>query len=71
MWIDETLLLSPDGSVSPSTFAARTLSRLEGRELTTYLTLEGGEDAARVLPTLLRRLTNDHFILGVPIETRL
>ena len=72
-WVcwDETLLLSPDGSVSPSTFAARTLSRLEGRELTTYLTLEGGEDAARVLPTLLRRLTNDHFILGVPIETRL
>ena len=72
-WVcwDETLLLSPDGSVSPSTFAARTLSRLEGRELTTYLTLEGGEDAARVLPTLLRRLTSDHFILGVPIETRL
>ena len=72
-WVcwDETLLLSPDSSVSPSTFAARTLSRLEGRELTTYLTLEGGENAARVLPTLLRRLTNDHFILGVPIETRL
>ena len=71
-WVcwDETLLLSPDGSVSPSTFAARTLSRLEGRELTTYLTLEGGENAARVLPTLLRRLTNDHFSLGGPIETR-
>ena len=72
-WIcwDETLLLSPDASSSPSAFASRTLSRLEGRELTTYLTLEGGEDAARVLPTLLRRLTSGHFILGVPIETRL
>ena len=72
-WVcwDETLLLSPDASVSPSTFASRALSRLEGRELATYLTLEGGEDAARVLPTLLRRLTNDHFILGVPLETRL
>ena len=72
-WVcwNETLLLSPDSSVSPSAFASRTLSRLEGRELTTYLTLEGGEDAARVLPTLLRRLTSGHFILGVPIETRL
>ena len=72
-WVcwNETLLLSPDSSVSPSAFASRALSRLEGRELAAYLTLEGGEDAARVLPTLLRRLTSDHFILGVPIETRL
>ena len=72
-WVcwDETLLLSPDESVSPSVFATRTLSWLEGRELATYLTLEGGEDAARVLPTLLRRLTSGRFILGVPIETRL
>lgn len=72
-WIcwDETLLLSPDTSANPSTFASRALSRLEGRELATYLTLEGGDDAARVLPTLLRRLTSSHFILGVPIETRL
>ncbi len=72
-WIcwEETMLLSPDSETGASAFSSRVLTQLEGRELSTYLTLEGGTDAARVLPTLLRRLTSGHFILGVPIETRL
>lgn len=72
-WVcwDETLLLSPSASVGPSTFASRTLRQLDSRSYTTYLTLEGGADGARVLSTLLNRLNSEHFILNIPMETRL
>lgn len=72
-WVcwNETLYLSPSSSVGAATFAISTLSQLSGRVRATYLTLEGGTDGVRVLPTLLRQLYNEHFILQVPIETLL
>ncbi len=72
-WVcwEETLLLSPSASVSPSSFASSALRRLEGRARNTYLTLEGGADGARVLPALLRQLASEHFVVSIPMETKL
>lgn len=68
---NETLSLSPGGSVSSSTFSANTLRRLKGRSKSTYLTIDGSLDAARVLPTLLSQLNSNHFTVSIPMETRL
>ena len=72
-WVcwDETLSLSPSASVGVNTFASNTLRRLEGRSYRTYLTLPGTEEAARVLPALLRQLDANDFVVSVPMETRL
>lgn len=67
----ETLLLEPGGSVSPASFSADAVSRLGDRNSTVYLTLEGGENAARVLSTLLRYLGDNHFVVDIPVETKL
>ena len=53
------------------TFANTVLNRLGSRHRAAYLTLSGGEAAARVLPTLLRQLASNHYTLSVPLETRL
>lgn len=72
-WVcwDETLSLTPSASVGAVSFSTNTLKQLSGRTRTTYLTLQGGPNAARILPTLLRRLTGSNFILNVPMETKL
>lgn len=72
-WVcwDETLLLEPSSSISVSAYCSRIMGRLEGRNLVTYLTLSGNEDGARVLSTLLRQLSEEHFVVGTPLETRL
>lgn len=67
----ETALLQPDGSASPNTYAANAVKRLGDRDDTVYLTLEGGDDTARVLSALLRYLSNENFIVSIPLETRL
>ena len=68
---NETLLLTPTASVSASAFAANTLRRLEGRQRSTCLTLDGAAEGARVLPTLLNQLDSEHFLVSIPMETRL
>lgn len=72
-WVcwDETLLLTPSSTVSISSYCSRIMNRLEGRNLVTYLTLSGDADGARVLSTLLRQLSEEHFVVGTPLETRL
>ena len=72
-WIcwDETLTLSPSDSVGANTFASNTMQRLSGRTRSTYLTLDGGQNTARVLSSLLRRLEQEHFVVSIPLETRL
>lgn len=72
-WVcwDETLLLSPSDTVGSSYFASSTLNQLSGRNRVTYLTLTGDANGARVLSTLLWQLSENHFILGIPLETRL
>jgi len=72
-WVcwSETLALSPGTSEGAAEFASSTLRRLSGRSRTTYLTLEGGSAAARVLPTLLDRLDAEYFEINIPLETRL
>ncbi len=67
----ETALLEPDSAVSPAAFSADVVSRLGGRKDTVYLTLEAGEDTARVLSTLLRYLGEKRFVVDIPVETRL
>lgn len=67
----ETISLSPSNSVGSITFAANTLRRLEGRSRTTYLTIDGNGNTQRVLPTLLRQLQAEHYVVGIPLETRL
>ena len=72
-WIcwEETLALAPSDTVGANTFASNTLRRLEGRTRSTYLTMEGGENTARVLSSLLRQLENNSFVVTIPAETRL
>jgi len=66
----ETLSMPAAANMGPRTFAANTLRRLSGHTGDARLTLEGGEDTARVLPTLLKRLEEERFVVGVPVETR-
>lgn len=72
-WVcwDETMALSPSESVGPNTFASSTLKRLSGRTASTYLTMEGDGNTARVLSSLTRHLNNNHFLISIPMETRL
>lgn len=72
-WVcwEESLLLSPSATVSPSSFVSGVMRRLEGRSRTAYLTLEGGDNGARVLSTLLRQLASEHFVVSIPMETKL
>ncbi len=67
----ETARLQPNDSVSPSSFASSTIRRLKNRQGPVYLTLEGGDSAARVLPVLLRQLGSSDYIVSIPMETRL
>lgn len=67
----ETALASPGDTVSAASFSANTIRRLGTRKSTVYLTLEGGENTARVLSSLLRNLGESHFVVDIPIETRL
>lgn len=69
-WV-ETLAMEPGPTTGAGTFANTVLNRLGNRYRTVYLTLAGGEDSARVLPTLLRQLAGSHYTLSVPLETRL
>lgn len=67
----ETARLQPSDTVSPSSFASSTIRRLKNRQGPVYLTLEGGDSAARVLPVLLRQLGSSDYIVSIPMETRL
>lgn len=67
----ETLLLQPDSAVNPSSFASSAVRRLGRGGKAVYLTLEGGENAARVLPALLRYLDRGNYIVSIPVETML
>lgn len=71
-WVrwEETLFLEPSDTVGGSAFASSVIGRL-GNRPTVYLTLEGGDNAARVLPTLLRQLSRNYYTVAVPMETRL
>lgn len=66
----ETLLLEPGDSVGGTSFAGSVLNRL-GNRRTVYLTLEGSGNTARVLPTLLRQLRTNNYMVAIPIETRI
>lgn len=72
-WVcwNETALFQPDGATSASSFASSAIRRLKGQGSAVYLTLESGEIAVRVLPTLLRQLDNNDYVVSVPVETRL
>lgn len=67
----ETLSLSPGPGVGTSAFASNVLRRLSDRTGSVYLTLEAGEDAARVLPALLRRMELENYAVAIPLETRI
>ena len=72
-WVcwNETMLLTPSATTGVSSYCTRILSQLEGRNQVTYLTLSGNEGGARVLSTLLRQLSEAHFVVSTPLETRL
>jgi hypothetical protein len=72
-WVcwSETLHLSPASNVSSANFAYQTTNRLSGRTKNTYLTLDCDANSARVLSNLLRQLSAKHFIVSVPLETKL
>ena len=68
----QTLALSPTLSSGVNTFAANTLRRLNRlNRQTVYLTMDADPGAVRVLPTLLRQLKNNHYLIRIPMETRL
>ena len=72
-WVcwNESMVLSPSPTVGVNTFASRTIQRLKVRTQATYLTMDGDSNAARVLPSLLRQLKNNSFVVSIPMETRL
>ena len=57
-------LLERDGFGGPGSGCERHHARV-------YLTLDGSSETARVLPTLLRRLSAEGYGVSVPLETRL
>lgn len=72
-WIcwDETAAAVPTQGVNASTYANRVLSRISGSHARVYLTLDGSSETARVLPTLLSKLSTEGYGVSVPLETRL
>ena len=72
-WVcwQETVLLRPDDTVSANSFASSAVRRLGKQDKAVYLTLEGGENAARVLPALLRYLDRENYVVSIPVETML
>lgn len=72
-WVcwQETALLRPDDAAAPNTFASGAVRKLGKGEQAVCLTLEGGENAARVLPALLRYLDRENYIVSIPMETML
>lgn len=72
-WVcwQETVLLRPDDAAAPNTFASGAVRKLGKGEQAVCLTLEGGENAARVLPALLRYLDRENYIVSIPMETML
>lgn len=67
----ESIRLQPGSASSPSSFASSAIRRLGSREGEVFLTLEGGDAAARVLPAFLRQLGSNDYIVSIPMETRL
>jgi len=67
----ETMLLSPSSAVGANSYASTTVRRLNSKARSVYLTLEGSSDGARVLSSLLRQLANEHFVVSIPMETKL
>ena len=72
-WVcwQETVLLRPDDTVSANSFASSAVRRLGKQDKAVYLTLEGGENAARVLSALLRYLDRENYVVSIPVETML
>lgn len=72
-WIcwNETASAIPTQGIGTNTHANQVLSRISGNYSRVYLTLDAGSETARVLPTLLRRLSEEGYGVSVPLETRL
>lgn len=72
-WIcwNETASAVPTQGVGTNTYANQVLKRISGNHARVYLTLDAGSETARVLPTLLRRLSEEGYGVSVPLETRL
>lgn len=70
-WVcwQETVHLDPDDTANPNSFASGAVRRLGKGNQAVCLTLEGGENAARVLPALLRYLDRENYIVSIPMET--
>ncbi len=72
-WVcwNSTLELTPTSTSGANYFSRRTITQLGNRTRDTYLTLDVSVDTVRILPTLLLRLDEEGFELGLPLETRL
>ena len=72
-WIcwNETASAVPTQGVGTNTYANQVLKRISGNYARVYLTLDASSETARVLPTLLRRLSAEGYGVSVPLETRL
>lgn len=67
----ETLFLEPGDMTGGTAFANGVLNRLGTRRRAVYLTLEGSGNTARILTALLRQLSNNHYTVAIPMETKL
>lgn len=72
-WVcwDETVSAIPGPGVGAASHAASVIRRIGSRTARAYLTLDAGEETARVLSSLLRQLENRSYAVSVPLETRL
>ena len=72
-WIcwDETASAPSAQGANANTYANQVLNRIDGNRTRVYLTLEADSETARVLPTLLWKLSAEGYGVSVPLETRL
>lgn len=72
-WIcwESTMELAPTASTGANYFSNRVISSLGSRTRDVYLEMELNADTLRVLPTLLLRLEDSGFEIGLPLETRI
>lgn len=72
-WIcwNETASAVPTQGVGTNTYANQVIKRISGNHARVYLTLDASSETARVLSTLLRRLSEEGYGVSVPLETRL
>ena len=72
-WVcwNETVSAIPEEGTGASSHSNSVIRQIPSQSQRAYLTLDAGSESARVLPTLLQRLSARSYTVSIPLETRL